>query len=90
MNNELYPTSGEYDPYEPTAPEVLRSFLVKSENDLPQGYELLYQEDRILERTPDGRTTLDVLLEIHGQTIKLVPAGSGYRIYKFIGLKAVE
>lgn len=90
MTKEYAPEPGMYDPYNPTHPEALESYLVTSEGDIPLGYTFLYREDRILEPTPDGRTTLDVLVENHGHTIKLVPEGGGFRIYTFVGLKAVE
>ena len=92
MNNDHAPQPGRFDVYTSTTPEALMPYVVESEHDLPDGYELLYRVDRILEPTPtsDGRTTLDVLLENHGHTIKLVPVGGGYNIYTFVGLKVVE
>jgi|GEM_PF-4084676 len=92
MTKDHAPQPGTYDPYNPKLPEALMPYVVESESNLPDGYELLYRVDKILEPTPtsDGRTTLDVLLENHGYTIKLVPEGGGFRIYTFVGLKAVE
>ncbi|HCZ28671.1 TPA: hypothetical protein DHU97_02930 [Candidatus Saccharibacteria bacterium] len=79
-----------FNVYEPKQPEEVREFVVPSEKDLPSGYEFLYQEDRILEPTLDGRTKLDVLLAEHGYAIRLVPVDGGYLVYKFMGLKPVE
>lgn len=79
-----------FNVYEPKQPEELEPFIVASEEDLPSGYELLYQEDRILEPTPDGRTRLDILVAEHGHSLKLVPVSGGHLIYKFMGLKSVQ
>lgn len=89
MENEKTPNVGSYDPYDPKLPEELESLIITSVDDLPPGYKLLYQEDRILEPTPDGRTRLDVLITEHGHNLRLMPVSGGYLIYKFMGLKSV-